>query len=132
MDFIAKLLLRIVATNCSLQSDVIASCCKLLLQTVIARLLLQNCCYSLFSEIVVIEKWLLQIVTATVVVTKMGVASCYRKLLLRLVVEEKLLLQFVAVKCLQDRYCQLLFRNCYWTVVRDCCFKLVLMFAEAN
>jgi hypothetical protein len=69
-------LLRIVAANCSLQIDVIA---KLLLQTVTAncycKIVVANCCYSLFSQIVVIVKWLLQIVTATVVVTKMVVAS---------------------------------------------------------
>jgi hypothetical protein len=121
-------LLRIVAANCSLQTDVVA---KLLLQAVTAscycKIAVANCCYSLFSQIIVIVKWLLQIVTTTVVVTKIIVASCYRKLLSQIVAAAcgcgKIVATICCCKLLQDWYCQLLSRNCYWTVVRDRCFN---------
>jgi hypothetical protein len=76
-------------------------CCKLLV--------LQSSCCKLLPQIVD--------------------ASCYRKLLSQIVTARCDCNKIVATGyyCklfLQD--CQLPFPNCCWTVVRDCCFKLVL------
>jgi hypothetical protein len=113
IDIIAKLLLRIVAANGSLQVEVIA---KLLLQTVTANCSLQIVAVAGWLLQIIITNFckllLLEIIDATVVVTKVAVTNCCRKLLSQIV------LHFITANCFgkigSANYCSEIVLDCYF------------------